>query len=134
MMKNEILKLREQRHAASTDNARVGIDRKIMALSVKEPDAFAIAMVELAGETAAHAEELIVRDRIKEIIPIVSMAYIAKTYFNKTRAWLNQRINGSSVNGKPARFTPDEIDTLNYAIQDISRKLSSIHVPAECFN
>jgi hypothetical protein len=34
-------------------------------------------------------------------------------------------VNGSIVNGKPAKFTPAEIDTLNYALQDISKKIGS---------
>ena len=35
---------------------------------------------------------------------------------------LYQRLNGNLVNGKPARFTPDELQTFNNALQDISKK------------
>lgn len=56
------------------------------------------------------------------------MSYIAKNYFNKTKSWLSQRINGNDVNGKPARFTPEEIDTLNKAFSDLSQKLGAFRV------
>lgn len=81
-------------------------------------------------ETNAEAEEFILREQLKDIMPAVSLAYIAKTYFKKTRQWLYQRINGTLVNGKPARFTPEEIETLNNALKDIGSRLSSINVSA----
>ncbi|NLX66593.1 MAG: DUF5053 domain-containing protein [Bacteroidales bacterium] len=56
------------------------------------------------------------------------MSYIAKNYFNKTKSWLSQRINGNEVNGKPVQFTPEEIDTLNGAISDLSQKLAAFRV------
>lgn len=56
------------------------------------------------------------------------MSYIAKNYFNKTKSWLSQRINGNDVNGRPARFTPEEIDTLNKAFSDLSQKLGAFRV------
>lgn len=31
-------------------------------------------------------------------------------------------INGNLVNGKPARFTQEELQTFNNALQDISKK------------
>lgn len=58
----------------------------------------------------------------------LSMSYIAKQYFGKTRAWLYQRINGHSVNGKPCRFTEEEKATFNRALQDISREIGSLHI------
>ena len=72
--------------------------------------------------------EMAIREQLQDVLPSISLAYIAKTYFNKTRAWLYQRINGLKVNGKPARFTPEEIETLNYALKDIGGKLSSIRI------
>jgi hypothetical protein len=63
-----------------------------------------------------------------EVTKVVSLSYIAKNYFNRTRQWLYQKINGNIVNGRPVKFTQEEIDTLNFAIHDISRKLSSITI------
>lgn len=57
-----------------------------------------------------------------EIADMASMSYIAKKYFNKSRTWLYQRINGNVVNGKPAKFTKEEKETFAKALQDMSRK------------
>jgi hypothetical protein len=59
----------------------------------------------------------------REIIPV---AYIARNYFKKSKNWMYQRINGNTVNGKPAKFTSSEIETFNFALQEIGNKLGSI--------
>jgi hypothetical protein len=59
----------------------------------------------------------------REIIPF---SYIANNYFSKSKEWLYQRLNGNLVNGKPAKFTSSEIETFNFALQDISKKIGSI--------
>ncbi len=76
-------------------------------------------------ETDTFIEETKVKMQLMQVTEIVSLSYIAKNYFHKTRTWLYQKINGNKVNGKEASFTKEEIDTLNYAIQDISKKLGS---------
>lgn len=129
-MKNRIEILKEKYSRATTKAEFAEIEREMDALASEDNDSFSRAMVELAGETVAKADELILREQLKDVLPIISLAYIAKTYFNKTRQWLYQRINGSLVNGKPARFTPEEIETLNNALKDIGNRLASIHVSA----
>ena len=59
---------------------------------------------------------------------MLNLSYIARKYFRKSRAWLSQRINGNNVNGKPCRFTPEELDTFNNALRDMSLRLSSADV------
>lgn len=76
-------------------------------------------------ETDTFIEETKIKMQLLNISNIVSISYIAKEYFHKTRTWLYQRINGNKVNGKEARFTPEEINTLNFALQDISKKIGS---------
>ncbi|MDR2004231.1 MAG: DUF5053 domain-containing protein [Prevotella sp.] len=83
------------------------------------------AMSRLTENIGKSIDELEVKVQLVEISEIVSMSYIAKNYFKKTRQWLYKKINGSTVNGKPAKFTEKELETLNYAIQDISKKLGS---------
>ena len=70
-------------------------------------------------------------DRISELKTVVemgdiadmaSMSYIAKKYFNKSRSWLYQRLNGNVVHGKPAQLTEEERKTLAYALEDMSRQ------------
>lgn len=88
-------------------------------------------MDELAEGTLAKIEQLkedIVKYQMGNVSNYLSMSYIAKQYFGKTRAWLYQRINGHSVNGKPCRFTEEEKATFNRALQDISREIGSLHI------
>ena len=61
----------------------------------------------------------------KELIPL---SYIAKNYFKKSKAWLYQRLNGNNINGKTVKFTEKEIETFNFALQDISKKIGSINI------
>ena len=69
-----------------------------------------------------------IRLKLMDIKEIVSLSYIAKNYFKKTRFWLHQKINGNIKNGKPCSFTDDELSTLNFALQDISKKIGSIAI------
>ena len=77
------------------------------------------------NKTDTFIEDTKIKIQLMEITEIVSLSYIAKKYFNKTRAWLYQKVNGNKVNGKSASFTQEEINTLNSAFQDISKKLAS---------
>jgi hypothetical protein len=127
-MKEKINELKAAFVKASTDKERDNIDRQMQELINKDGDKFAASLVESAKDTAAKATELAMKQKLQDIIPAVSLVYIAKTYFNKTDAWLYQRINGNTVNGKPARFTPAEIDKLKYALNDLSKKLGSVSI------
>lgn len=80
------------------------------------------------AETHAEVDAMLVKEQLKEISPMISLSYIAKTYFNKTRAWLCQRVNGSIVNGKPAEFTEEEKKTLTRALNDMGRQLMSVSI------
>lgn len=62
--------------------------------------------------------------QLGEISDMINLSYIAKTYFKKSRAWLSQRVNGNSVNGRPCRFTSEELATFNGALRDMSARLS----------
>ena len=73
-------------------------------------------------------EENAIKLQLQEVAEIVSLSYLAKKYFNKSRSWLYQRLNGNIVNGKPARFTDEELATFNDALQDISKKIGSLSI------
>jgi hypothetical protein len=88
-------------------------------------DYIRLVISESLKKTDAFIKETNVKMQLMEITEIISLSYIAKNYFNKTRTWLYQKINGNKVNGKEASFTKEEISILNYAIQDISKKLGS---------
>lgn len=73
---------------------------------------------------ALKAEKI--RSAMGELGNAISFAYIAKHYFGKSQSWLTQRLNGSTVNGKTARFNKTELMQFQNAIHDLGRKLSSI--------
>ena len=79
--------------------------------------------VKEAQRYVERAEDTLLRDKLGEIPEVISLSYIAKKYFGKSRNWLYQRINGYLVNGKPARFTDEEREKFVAAINDISDML-----------
>ena len=83
-----------------------------------------IKVMATTPEDEAAIEEFIAR-QLEEVLEIVNLSYIAKKYFGRTQSWLSQRINGCTVNGKKATFTPNEIETLNHALRDIAQIIGS---------
>lgn len=102
------------------------------AMSDSEREAFNNALIAEAqaliekGDRMIDSEIKEVRSRLGDTPEIVSMSYIAKNYFGKSRTWLYQRINGNKVNGKPVFFTRAERRQLQEALHDIGQKLSAI--------
>lgn len=89
----------------------------------KEKKIFAEAFVEGAKEAIVQSEAIIkeanFRLTLDNIFPAISWSYIASNYFKKSRSWLHQRINGSLVNGIPAKFTDEEKRILIKALDDL---------------
>ena len=81
---------------------------------------------------AIHAEikdikqTLNIRNILAPVLPAISVSYLAKNYFHRTPQWFYQRMNGNKVNGKPAKFSDAEIQTLSFAIQDIGKQLNDV--------
>lgn len=82
----------------------------------------------IKSELTDISKELTIKEQLKDISEVVSLSYIAKKYFGKSRAWLYQRINGNSVRGQIYTLSPEEIDTLNFALRDISNKIGSLSI------
>lgn len=133
-MNELIAKLKEMR---STEN---GSERKKLAKGIAAkyttPEEKAVmqkfmneeADTIIRGMNAAIEEidkVLTVKEQLKEISQIVSMKYIAENYFNKSAAWLCQRVNGTPVRGKVYGLKEKEVAILNDALHDIGRKLGS---------
>ena len=125
-MKEKVNELKEAFCNAKTEKERQEIDRQIKELISLDVDRFAEAMAASAGESAERATCLVMKQKLADITPAISWVHVAKKYFNKTDAWLYQRINGNTVNGKPATFTTEEINTLKHALSDLSDRLGSI--------
>lgn len=131
-MLERVLKLKERYAKATTQEEKNAVDLEMKKLQDEDMDAWANAMVESARETADRAEVMVkqtrVREQLENALPVLPLSYIAEHYFKKSRQWLYQRLNGNIVNGKPAQFTDEEINTLNTALQDISKKIGSLRV------
>ena len=67
-----------------------------------------------------------VRNMLGEMTDAISLSYLAKRYFEKDKTWLYHRLNNSSVNGKPACFSQQELIILADSLKDLSSKLSDI--------
>lgn len=50
-------------------------------------------------------KELDTLEAVKSISNMISFKYIAETYFNKSKSWFSQRLNGNTVHGKNASLT-----------------------------
>lgn len=127
-MKKQLEDLKNSYVNAKTQKEKDLLIKKSIELAEKDANSFGESILELAKETADRAENLKLRGQLEEILPIISVSYISKNYFNKSRQWFYQRLNGNEVNGKSAKFTKDEVNILNEAIQDISKKLGKIQV------
>ena len=108
------------------------IDEMRASMTPRERDSFNEALIAEAraliekGDRMMEAESEHIRQQLGDVPDILSMSYIAKNYFGKSRTWLYQRINGNKVNGKPAYFTRSERKQLQEALHDIGKKLSAI--------
>jgi len=124
--KFEELKMRDIN--AKSDNEREMLHFEFEKLADEDPEGFEKAVITSARKTLSDIKELKIKEQIAKISEIISMAYISKHYFNKSKSWMSQRINELDVNGKPAKFTSEEVDRLNFAIQDISSKLGTVRI------
>lgn len=131
-LQNELKKLAK---LLGTDSAEFDVlldkikDKYTSESDKKEIDAFIRQqMKNVTADLKQFNKEMTIRMQIEGMIDILPLSYIAEKYFNKKRHWLYQKINGNIVNGKPARFTGDELKTFQFALKDISKKIGSISV------
>lgn len=80
------------------------------------------------SESGKRIDNIAVKIQLAGLSEIVSLSYISRKYFGRSRYWLSQRINAHKINGKPAYFTEEEIATFNSALKDIGRKIGSFSV------
>lgn len=126
--KNKIKAIAERNRLATTDEERAAVAAEMNALRSEDEQAFTEALEGLIKTTAEDVQEMRMAERLGEITDMVSMAYIAKTYFKKSRSWLAHKLNGNVVNGKPSQFSDEELKTLRFALNDMSNKLSSMSI------
>nr|DAN60568.1 MAG TPA: protein of unknown function (DUF5053) [Caudoviricetes sp.] len=122
---NDIERLKLSYREAKTGKEKEAILNEVSVLASKDNDSFSKAVVESIKATNKEAQEYIIKEKLKDILGIISASYIAKNYFNKTTAWFYQRLNNNIVNGKQARFSKEEIEVLRHALEDISCKINN---------
>ena len=122
---NDIERLKLSYREAKTGKEKEPILNEVSVLASKDNDSFSKAVVESIKATNKEAQEYIIKEKLKDILGIISASYIAKNYFNKTTAWFYQRLNNNIVNGKQARFSKEEIEVLRHALEDISCKINN---------
>ncbi len=126
--KEQYEKLRDREIVSESDAEAEKIHAELEQLAESDPEGFEAAVLACAGQTLADAKALKIKEQMAQISSMISMSYIAKHYFNKSKSWFSQRVNEFDVNGKPAKFTQEELDTLNFAIRDISDKLGAFRI------
>lgn len=93
----------------------------------EEKREFAEILSNKAQQTIDQSQALIdeydFKQALKDIVPAITWSYIAEEYFNKSRSWFSQRMNGYHVNNKVATFTDDEIDLLSDSLLDLSERI-----------
>ncbi len=113
---------------AKTKEEKEAVAKEMETLKNQDPKAFTEALESLIHTTAKEVEDLTIAEKMGEVTKMISMAYIAKTYFGKSRSWLAHKINGNKVNGKVATFTEEERSIFKHALADMSQKLGSLGV------
>ena len=126
-MFERVKNLRDQ-FVIATDEEKEKIKIELDKLQDEDADAFAEAMVECMKETNRNLSNFLMREQLNDILPYISVSAIAKNYFGKSKEWCYQKMTGNIINGKPAKFTEEEIKNLNFALQDISKKIGSVRV------
>lgn len=125
-MYDKIKALAEQNRNAKNKEERELVNSAMQKLQEENPQEYALALERLIKETSTLTEELSIAEQMGEVTKIVSMSFIAKEYFGKSRSWLAHKLNGDNVNGKRSAFTSDELIIFKDALSDIAKRIGSI--------
>jgi len=128
----EIEKLRREYFSLNTEEQKKKFDTKfrknLSSKSEEDKKIFADAFIQKAKNASNEANNLCdaidIRLKLGKVLDMVSMSYIAQNYFNKSKSWFSQRMNGHLVNGSPVYFTKEELLTLSTALDDISKQIN----------
>jgi len=114
--------------AATSASEKSEIETKLMndfeKLSSEEKELVRIMFLDDFDDRAKKSlEKIDISVKMLQVSQYVSLSYIAGRFFGKSRQWLNNRLKGNLVNGKPASFTRDEIKKLSAALVQISDEI-----------
>lgn len=123
-LKSEFLSLKSEDKKNAFD---LKMKQLLETMNPEERKAFQKVFIASARQTVIQAketkEEVELKLSLNGIDTYLSLSKIAQDYFGKSRGWLYQRINGATVNGKPAQFTTEEQQQFSNALLDISNRI-----------
>jgi len=114
--------------AATSDTEKSEIKEKLLSdfnkLSSDEKEIVRIMFLDdFDNRAKISLEKIDISIKMLQVSQYVSLSYIADRFFGKSRQWLNNKLKGNLVNGKPASFTVDEIKKLSAALVEISDEI-----------
>lgn len=88
---------------------------------------YMMSCYQIMDENIEEVDRLLtIQEQLKPIKEILPISYIARTYFGKSSAWLQQRLYGYKVRGKVYKLSEKDLCTFNNALQDISKRIGSL--------
>ena len=125
-LKKEFISLKTNEELQAFDiKFRNHIDSKTEEEKKKFADTFIDSAKKQAEKSKKLCDEITIRLKLEEILGVVSMSYIAREYFQKSKAWFSQKLNGNIKNGIISSFSEDELKILSFALEDISEKIKN---------
>lgn len=124
-MYNKIKALAVRRRGADASTIKE-IDREMLRLEEENPEEYRVALERLIKESSDRIDEITLSEKLGDVAKIISMSYVAREYFGKSRSWLSHRLNGDTVNGKPCRLNKEQMQEFKKALADIANKIGSI--------
>lgn len=64
--------------------------------------------------------------RSEEIMQAVNCVYVARRFFGRSGCWFSQKLNRHLKNGKPCKFTSEELKTMSSALRTIAREFEEL--------
>lgn len=64
-----------------------------------------------------------VKQRIADILMVISWREMARHYFGKSSSWLYHKMDGINGNGGKGDFTPDEREKMKESLLDLSERI-----------
>lgn len=127
------LKRTESLQGEELDNALYAIrdkyttaeDKRIM---TEYMDARFDEVERMMDELEEEVDRITAKEELGDLYEILPLAHIAKKYFNRSRGWLYQRLNGYTVNGKVCSFSEEEKKTFNFAMREVGQRIGSMQL------
>jgi hypothetical protein len=98
-------------------------------LSPDQEKLFGNALNERTEQAIVNAGKVVNRVKlalkINPVTDYVSISYISRRFFGKSRSWLHNRLQGYNNNGKPDTLSAEDINTLQNALFTISDEIKS---------